>query len=334
MSRPRLPFPEPFLERLQAIVPAGRLPAVLESFTHRRPTTFRGNPLKRDDRALEEELAMAGFRLDPVPWLPGAWRIPPSQRRALTESTACLEGRLYIQGLSSMLAPILLAPRPGEQVLDLAAAPGGKTLQMAAMMANRGRLSAVEPVRSRFFRLRANLERHGATMVKAYRMDGRAVGSKVPERFDRVLLDAPCSSEARFRAQRPESWAYWSLRKIRECAHKQRRLLESGLRALRPGGTLLYCTCSFAPEENEAVVDAALARHPGELEVEPLGLELEDLQPGLDHWQGRAFDPALAAAVRVLPGADREGLFLCRLRRRSVPGHSVSPSSPSRKTTR
>jgi 16S rRNA (cytosine1407-C5)-methyltransferase len=109
-----------------------------------------------------------------------------------------------------MLAPLALAPRPGETVLDLAAAPGGKTLQLAALMQNSGRLSAVEAVKGRFFRLRANLERGGVTNARTFLMDGRAVGRKCPEMFDRVLLDAPCSSEARFSRLDPRSWAHWS----------------------------------------------------------------------------------------------------------------------------
>lgn len=99
-------------------------------------------------------------------------------------------------------------------MLDLAAAPGGKTLQMAAMMQDRGRIAAVEAVRTRMFKLQANLRRHGPTIVKTYLTDGRTVGRKTPERFDRVLLDSPCSSEARFQRADPGSWRHWSLCKL------------------------------------------------------------------------------------------------------------------------
>jgi 16S rRNA (cytosine1407-C5)-methyltransferase len=262
-----------------------------------------------------EELEPEGFGLTRIPWSSGVFSIDPDQRRQLTDSAAFSEGRIYIQGLSSMLAPLVLDPRPGETVLDLAAAPGGKTLQMAAMMENRGRISAVESVRGRFFRLKANLERHGATLVRGYLMDGRAVGAKVPERFDRVLLDAPCSSEARFTTRDKASWAHWSLKKVKESARKQKRLLDSAIRSLKPGGTLLYCTCSFAPEENEMILDGQLRRYQGQLSIEPLELPLDNIQHGLVEWRGKTLNEDLVGAVRILPTSEMDGFFLCRLRK-------------------
>ncbi len=308
-------LPEVFLQRLREIVPAAEVEACIASFSLPRPTCFRVNTLKTGDEDLREELIRGGFRLQPVPWRPATYQIESEQRRALTESAAFHDGRLYIQNLSSMLAPMVLDPQPGEMILDLAAAPGGKTLQMAAMMNNQGQISAVESVKGRFFKLQANLARHGATLVKSYLMDGRAVGRKVPERFDRVLLDAPCSSEARFRTDDPGSWSHWNLNKVKQAAHKQKRLLDSAIRSLKPGGCLLYCTCSFSPEENERVVDAQLRRHGELFSLEPIRLPLRNLQPGMTHWQGKTLNPALSHALRVLPDGQMDGFFLCKLRK-------------------
>ena len=308
-------LPESFVQRLAEILPRDRFGGCLESFSQLKPTSFRVNRLRTTEEGLLEELESEGFGLTRIPWSSGVFSIDPDQRRQLTDSAAFSEGRIYIQGLSSMLAPLVLDPRPGETVLDLAAAPGGKTLQMAAMMENRGRISAVESVRGRFFRLKANLERHGATLVKGYLMDGRAVGAKVPERFDRVLLDAPCSSEARFTTRDRASWAHWSLKKIKESARKQKRLLDSAIRSLKPGGTLLYCTCSFAPEENEMILDGQLRRYQGQLSIEPLELPLDNIQHGLVEWRGKTLNEDLVGAVRILPTSEMDGFFLCRLRK-------------------
>ncbi|MCP3868577.1 MAG: RsmB/NOP family class I SAM-dependent RNA methyltransferase [Gammaproteobacteria bacterium] len=308
-------LPEPFVTRLEEILPTDSLKACLDSFSVIKPTTFRVNTLKTTEARLCRELESDGFQLVRVSWGKGVFTVAPERRRRLTESPAFEEGRIYIQGLSSMLAPWVLDPRPGETVLDLAAAPGGKTLLMAAMMENRGQLSAVESVKGRFFRLRSNLERHGVTMVKTYLMDGRAVGSKVPERFDRVLLDAPCSSEARFNTREPSSWSHWSLKKIKESARKQRRLLDSAIRSLKPGGELLYCTCSFAPEENEMIVDAQLRRYGAGLSVQPVALPLDHCQNGLVHWRGKSLHGDLVKAVRVLPTPELDGFFLCKLKK-------------------
>ena len=307
-------LPELFVERLAQVVPDEHFEQVLASFAAEKPTTFRLNPLKGDPAATREELLAEGFTLTAVPWYAQAYAIPPAQRRPLTETAAFYDGRLYIQNLASMLAPLVLAPQPGEEVLDLAAAPGGKTLQLADLMGNEGDLAAVEAVKPRFFKLKANLAQHGAN-AKCYLMDGRAAGRRWPQRFDKVLLDAPCSSEARFRTADPTTWSHWSARKIKETAHKQKKLLEAAFYALRPGGAMLYCTCAFAPEENELVVANLLRKHEGEVRVEPITLPLPNGQEGLTEWGGKTLPPALAGCLRVLPTAEMDGFFLALLRK-------------------
>jgi len=302
-------LPTEFVDRLRRILPAERYAEVLETFGRPKTTTFRLNPLKTDAASLTEELEKQGLHPEAVEWLPGAFRLPDAERRALTESDAFYEGRLYIQNLSSMLAPLILDPRPGEQILDLAAAPGGKTLMMAGMMKDRGRLSAVEPVRERFFRLRANIGRSGATIVHTYMKDGRGIGRACPLMFDRVLLDAPCSSEAKFSLLRPQSYAFWSPRKIKESQKLQRRLILSAWESLKPGGRLLYSTCSFAPEENEAVVDFLLQRESGAaiLPVDPPPCSATE---GVTGWKKKRFDPSLSRTLRILPTSEMDGFFL------------------------
>jgi 16S rRNA (cytosine1407-C5)-methyltransferase len=314
MDEPLLPpLPSPFQEVLQGVVPADRLAAVLASFATRKPTAFRLNPLRGDLADTRQELAAAGFTLEAIDWLPAAFCVADSQRRALTESAPCREGRIYIQSLSSMVAPLALAPQPGETILDLAAAPGGKTLLLAALMGNQGRISAVESVRGRFFKMRANLERCGAAIVRTYLMDGRAVGRKCSGMFDRVLLDAPCSSEARFSRLNPASWAHWSPRKVSEAARKQQGLLRAAVASLRPGGSLLYCTCSFSPEENELIIDAALRQYGTLLAVTPIPISIPNTVPGLTCWRERPLHRDLAQALRILPDERLDGFFLCRL---------------------
>ncbi|TYO98715.1 16S rRNA (cytosine1407-C5)-methyltransferase [Geothermobacter ehrlichii] len=310
------PLPEAFVQLLRQLVPAGRLASVMESFAAVKPVCLRFNPLRAEPEVIRSELEAAGCRLSPVPWYPLACWVPAEQKALLTGSAAFAEGRIYLQSPSSMLAPLLLAPEPGEEVLDLAAAPGGKTLLLAAMMGNQGRIAAVEAVRGRFFRLKENLRRGAATLVDTYLADGRTIGRKVPGRFDRVLLDAPCSSEARFSRLRPESWAHWSARKVKETARKQQGLLVSALQALRPGGRLLYCTCAFSPEENELNVARLLRRFPGQFSVEPLAVPGEVPQmPGLTAWQGRQLPAELASTVRILPDRRYDGFYLALLRK-------------------
>lgn len=308
------PLPEGFSERLARIVPAERLDAVLARFAQDPATSFRVNTLKAGVTEVAELLRAEGLSLAAVPWFGCAFTVPHAQRAALTAHPAAGDGRLYVQSLSSMAAALALEVAPGETVLDLAAAPGGKTTLLAAQMKNEGALSAVEPVRDRFFRLRATLDRMGVTLAKTYQKDGCDVGALVPERFDRVLLDAPCSSESRFDQRDPESMGHWRLRKVREMARKQARLIRSGFEALKPGGTMVYSTCSFSPEENEAVVDALLREMGDAVEVDALSLPFP-VQPGLTAWDGEGYDPRVARSARILPDAVMDGFFVCRLRK-------------------
>jgi NOL1/NOP2/sun family putative RNA methylase len=324
-----LPFPADFLARLREIIPPQYLAQCLASFGSRSWLSFRVNTLKVTPQELEQELHALGIPFRHVAWLREAYLVGSEKREVLVNSAAFLTGRLYIQDLSSMLAVHLLDPQEGDEILDLAAAPGGKTSHMAARMNNRGRIAAVEVIPQRLYKLVANLKRLGVTIVQTYLTDGRNVGRKTPNRFDRVLLDAPCSSEARFDPHDPASWSHWSLRKIAECARKQKGLLFSALEAVRPGGVVLYCTCSFAPEENEGVIDHVLQQWGDSVSVEPTEIALPNVVPGLTVWQGREFDSSLRFARRILPTDEMQGFFLCRLRKNDESPRSY-PSGKSR----
>ncbi|MFA6188757.1 MAG: RsmB/NOP family class I SAM-dependent RNA methyltransferase [Sulfuricurvum sp.] len=309
-------LPEAFIQRLRQIVPSEHIEAILKTFDAPKQVTFRVNTLKCSPKELEIELEAANIPYTRIQWLEGAYRISPEDKMRLTQIDAFYQGRLYIQNLASMVAPIILAPLPEETVLDLAAAPGGKTLMLAGMMQNTGWLSAVEPSRERFFRLRANLETQGVTNAHTYMTDGRSVGKKCPEMFDRIMLDAPCSSEARFKTHEPKSMSFWSIHKAKETSKLQKRLLLSAYDALKPGGKLLYCTCSFSPEENESPLQHLLERHGESLTTLPLTLPFENIQKPLERWGKEIYDTRIQNAVRILPTDTIDGFFLCLLEKR------------------
>lgn len=313
-------LPAEFLERLRRIIPSSQFDAVANTFAEPKPTTFRVNTLNAATANVRAELESQGFRLKGVSWYPDAFVMEAGRLRELQDTAAYQEGRLYVQSLSSMLPPLVLAPQPGEDVLDLAAAPGSKTTQMACLMRGEGRLVAVDNNRVRFYKLRANLALQAARNVEPLLRAGEAVGRMFPDRFDRVLVDAPCSAEGRFDVREPASYRYWRPGKIHEMVRTQRRLLAAGLAALRPGGLLVYSTCTFAPEENEGVVDRALASLGDTVRLEPVELPGVPVQPGLSRWEGASFQPAVRATARVLPGAQMDGFFIARLRKRATAG--------------
>jgi len=309
-------LPERFIERLRAVIPVESQGDALASFSAIKPTVFRVNTLQAAAAKVRDELLALGFTLSPIGGIDVAFSVPHAQRRALTQTDAVSDGRIYIQGAASMLAPLVLDPRPGESVLDLCAAPGGKTLMMAAMMGNAGTLNAVEPGKTRFFKLKANLDRGGASMVRVYHTDGRQVGRKTPARFDRILVDAPCAGEARFNTHDPASYADWSEKKVARCARVQKALLRSALDAVMPGGVVLYCTCSMSVEENEGVVKHTLKRMGDAIALEPV----RDLPAAVATCPAQAGDgplvDALARCIRVLPAKTHDAFFLALVRRR------------------
>ncbi len=313
-------LPEKFLERLERILEPSVLESALSAFKNEVPTVFRPNLLKCNAIDLRAELESAGFKLTALDYPADTFTVPADQRRALTEHGAWSEGRLWIQNPSSMLPPIALNVQASEDVLDLAAAPGSKTLQLAATGA---RLTAVEKNRGRFFKLKANLKSQGALDVETRMADGTGFWRGREESFDKILLDAPCSSEGRFREDDPKSYAYWSPRKIREMKRVQFRLAISAIRMLRPGGVMTYSTCTFAPEENEGILDKLLSRFEDVLEILPLDLPMENVQSGLSEWENRNFAPEIAGAARILPDGLYEGFFLALIRKKtSIPTRS------------
>ncbi|MGI9518592.1 MAG: RsmB/NOP family class I SAM-dependent RNA methyltransferase [Pirellulaceae bacterium] len=309
----RAELPPEFLSRLRKILEPRHVDPVLESFFQPKHTGFRVNTLKLEPSDLIPRLRTADIDPDPVTWCDEAFGVSVAQRSLLTHTPRVLTGDIYVQSLSSILAVTLLDVQPGQWNLDLAAAPGGKATHIAALMNNEGKLSVVEPIRKRMYRLADTLKRLGVTIGKTYLMDGRKVGEKVPDRFDRVLLDAPCSSESRIRGNDPESWKYWSQRKIREQARKQAGLIRSGFVSLKPGGIMLYCTCSFAPEENEAIVAGLLNEFPDQAQLLPLDLPIDNWQAGLREFGSDQFAPQLELTRRILPNSIFDGFYLALL---------------------
>jgi len=306
-------LPDEFVQRLYDIYPHSR--NILSSFSEPHPTAFRINTLRSPAASSLQSLREEGIELQPVRWFDEAFWVPEHARPALLSSSAYEKKWIYIQNLSSMVPVLALAPEPGERILDLAAAPGSKTLQIACRLNNVGEIAAVEVVKKRFFKLRDNLSRHGATCVKTFFRDGTTVWRHRPEYFDRILLDAPCSSEGRFRTTDPETFAYWSLRKIKEMANKQKRLIYSAFQSLRPGGIIVYSTCSFAPEENESIIHHLVKKFGDAVEIEKIDLDIDAFHPPLKEWKGRMFSPALSSARRIIPDGVMEGFFICRLRK-------------------
>ena len=306
-----------FHNRLSEIIADDRIRQVTDSFCAEKPVAFRVNTLKNTVENVVSQLEKNNFALKKSVWNPVAFTIPATQREKLTHHDLFLKGDIYIQSLASQIPALILNPQLDEEILDLTAAPGSKTTQIAALMQNTGRIAAVEMAKPRFFKLLANIKLQGATNVATYLKDGARVGKACPERFDRVLLDAPCSSEGRFHLNNPDSFAYWSLNKIKAMSKKQWPLLQSAFQALKPGGLLIYSTCTFAPEENEMMIQKLLNAFPDELTLLPINIALPEnnKMTGLTAFRDNTFDDAMANTLRVLPDNMMDGFFVACLQK-------------------
>jgi NOL1/NOP2/sun family putative RNA methylase len=263
--------------------------------------SFRVNTLKA-----EVDEVVSAFSVEPIPWCPGGfWTDDP-----VGSSIQHFQGLLYVQEAAGMLAAHVLDPVEGEAVLDLAAAPGGKTTQMAAYMGNSGCIVANDVNRARVKTLRFNLNRMGVVNTVVARNDGARF--KPDARFDRILLDAPCSNVGQLR-DNPDALGTWSPNKVKRCSQLQKRLMDSAARLLKKDGVLVYSTCTFSPEENEEVVDHAVRKHG--LTVEGVGGEFIS-RNGLTGWHGKEYMPEVENAVRIYPHEnDTGGFFLAKLRK-------------------
>lgn len=248
-------LPKEYIERMRAQLGEDGLSAYLAALERPQKRALRVNTLKIDAEAFR---ALADFPLEPTGLTPESFFF--NDETAIGKHPLHAAGLCYVQEPSAQVPANRLDARPGMTVLDLCAAPGGKTTQLAALMQNQGLLVANEIVRSRAETLCGNLERLGVknALVTCARPD--ALATVWSGRFERVLVDAPCSGEGMFRKD-DSAAADWSPEHVRACALRQREILESAAVLLTSGGRLVYATCTFSPEENEETIRAFLARH-------------------------------------------------------------------------
>ena len=259
-------LPEGFLERMKGQL-GEEYQAFVDTLDRPRAVALRFNPLKGEAPQLP-------FVQQPVPWEPLGYYYDPQARPGLHPYHEA--GVYYLQEASAMAPVALLDPQPGEKICDLCAAPGGKSTQIAGRLLGRGFLlcNEIHPKRARI--LSQNIERLGIPNALVTNTTPADLAERFAGFFDRVLVDAPCSGEGMFRKEEA-AVTDWSQETVEMCARRQGEILESAARLVRPGGRLVYSTCTFAPEEDEGAVAAFLAAHP---EFEPEEVEAPWFVPG------------------------------------------------------
>ena len=279
----------------------------IEACEEQVTTSVRVNTLKIDPESLRARMLLKQVNLRPVEWLDeGFWANFEGAPGALFEH---MLGYYYVQGVPSMTVTKVLDPQPGETVIDVAAAPGGKTTHIAQLMENTGTVIAIDHDRQRIKSLESNIQRCGVGNAIVLRGDARKL-DKLEQTPDKILLDSPCSGEGLIPLD-PTRKTSTSMADIRFCATREDELLEAAVSSLPSGGTMVYSTCSIAPEENEYIVDEILSRHP-EMRVAPISLDFGS--PGYSRPYGVELSESMTLARRFLPHLHgTEGFFICKL---------------------
>ncbi len=255
-------IPEFLKNMLTAQYGAETADRIMDGYTRRRPVTLRANTLKTDAAHVRERLNAAGIEWHGVSWYPDALILDEAREPAVRGLDLYENGEIYLQSLSSMIPPLILEPHAGECILDMAAAPGGKTTQMAALSGGAAQITACEKNYARSERLRYNLDRQGAGNVLVMHEDARKLDPFFS--FDKILLDAPCSGSGTIYAPpatggtAKDNSSVITMELIDRSVRTQETLLRKALELLKPGHEMVYSTCSVLEAENERVLKRIL----------------------------------------------------------------------------
>lgn len=285
-------LPEAFRNKMIALMGSEEADAFFETYNQDRAFGLRANSLKLSPAKL---LEYAPFHLEPIPFCQEGFYYQNSD--APGQHPYHQAGLYYIQEPSAMFVAKTLDPKPGEHVLDLCAAPGGKSTQLAAMMRNTGLLISNEPYPKRARALSENVERMGLRNTVVTNEMPERLAHYFPGYFDKILVDAPCSGEGMFRKD-PEAMQYWSPEHVAECAALQAQILEQAYIMLRSEGVLVYSTCTFSPEEDERMIETFLEKHP-DLELLPIDKKA-GVSNGRPEWS-ESKNPDLSRTARLWP---------------------------------
>lgn len=302
-------LPQEFMQNIYEMFSPGVVDKILVGMGTQRETTLRVNTLQYDIQELMKYFKEKNIKFERVPWYKDGIVLKNANEKDIQRLDIYERGYLYLQSLSSMVPPVVLNPKPGESVLDLTAAPGSKTTQMAALMENKGYILANELDKIRCERLKYNIENQNAKIVEAINGRGEKIGEQNENKFDKVLLDAPCSGEGRFLMDSPQTYRNWNVREVTKLASLQKKLFQSAYKALKPQGTMVYSTCTLNKQENEEVLEWAIKEM--KLKILDIGIEIREAIPAFV--EGK--DVSISKAIRILPSKGMEGFFVCKLKK-------------------
>lgn len=274
---------------------------ILEGYNQKRKVTLRVNTIKANINEIQKILDNSNIVYTKVPWSDDALIIENVREPEITKLTIYDEGKIYLQSLSSMLPPIILQPKENDDILDMAAAPGGKTTQIASIVNNKARITACEMNNIRAEKLKYNIEKQGANCVYVMVTDSRKIDDFFS--FDSILLDAPCSGSGTLNSNDNKIEKTFTPKLIQKSSKTQAQLLKKAINILKQGKEMIYSTCSILQEENEDILASILKT--GKVEIVPINVDktIPKLPTKID------------GTLCVCPNEEYEGFFVAKIRK-------------------
>lgn len=276
---------------------------IFEGYTKIRKTTFRVNTIKSYKEEVERALKTENLDYKAVDFIENAYILENGTERDLEKLDIYAEGKIYVQSLSSMLPPIILEPKENADILDMAAAPGGKTTQIAAMVQNKANITACEMNNIRAEKLKYNVEKQGASSVYIMQKDARQIDDFF--KFDQILLDAPCSGSGTINFNDENLEKYFTLKLIEKSSKAQLALLKKATNIIKKGEEIVYSTCSILEEENEKILEEILKNK--NLKIVPISFDKIQQIPLLP--------TKIEGTICVLPDEFFEGFFVAKIKK-------------------
>lgn len=315
------PIPEPkpiFVERMKKLL-GKEFGDYMEILKTEPPKSIRCNKIKITPFKLKKRLEKKGWKIKqpfkdyPEIMIVDSKLLPGELGRSIEH----MLGYYYIQEISSMLPVIALKPKKDELILDLCAAPGSKTTQISSEIGNTGTIIANDPSMGRLRILASNTERCGASNVIITRKDGHRLCQRFKRQgifFDKILVDAPCSGEGTLRTS-PKTYKMWNIKGVKNLSNIQKSLIGPAIEILKPGGEIIYSTCTHSPEENEEIVNFMLKIFKDKLKIEKLNLPLKSRQ-GIKKWEDKEYLEDVQYSCRIYPHDNNtEGFFLAKFKK-------------------
>lgn len=290
--------PEFLIEKIKSEYSEDECQKILDGLSKKRKSSFRINKLKTDGKSVEKVLCDENIDFIKVSFFEDAYIVDDIEK--VRNLSIYSEGMIYVQSISSMVPPIVLDPKENEDILDMCAAPGGKTTELASLSNGKSHITACEMNKIRFEKLKYNKELQGANNVFLMQKDARNLDDFL--KYDKILLDSPCSSSGTIFVYDKNIGKYFTSELVEKSIKAQRSLISKAIKLLKKGGILVYSTCSILKEENEEIVEYILKNK--DMEVEEIELDgIPQLNSKID------------GAITICPTEIYEGFFVCKFRK-------------------